>query len=125
LVTPILILGIPIFDTLFVMYIRFLRGLPIFLGSPDHTPIRLRRWGLSVRQVVLLSYLSTAFLGTIGIIVIMVERPVALSLVGITVTALIVLAVVLKRVDTDSSRPGVMALRSRMATGHRGEKVPQ
>ncbi|TAJ32266.1 MAG: undecaprenyl/decaprenyl-phosphate alpha-N-acetylglucosaminyl 1-phosphate transferase, partial [Nitrospirae bacterium] len=36
LLSPILILGMPIFDTLFVMYIRFLRGLPIFLGSPDH-----------------------------------------------------------------------------------------
>ena len=40
LLTPVLILGMPIFDTLFVMYIRFLRGLPVFLGSPDHMAIR-------------------------------------------------------------------------------------
>ena len=44
LLTPVLIL-MPIFDTLFVMYIRFLRGLPVFLSSPDHMAIRLRHLG--------------------------------------------------------------------------------
>jgi UDP-GlcNAc:undecaprenyl-phosphate/decaprenyl-phosphate GlcNAc-1-phosphate transferase len=42
LLTPVFILGIPIFDTLFVMYVRYRRGLPIFWGSPDHIAIRLR-----------------------------------------------------------------------------------
>jgi UDP-GlcNAc:undecaprenyl-phosphate GlcNAc-1-phosphate transferase len=53
LLTPVLIVGIPIFDTLFVMYIRYRRGLPIFWGSPDHIAIRLRHWGLSVPQIVM------------------------------------------------------------------------
>ena len=39
LLTPVFIVGIPIFDTLFVMYIRYRRGLPIFWGSPDHIAI--------------------------------------------------------------------------------------
>ena len=46
--TPVLILGIPIFDTLFVMWIRYQRGLPILRGSPDHIAIRLRHWGMTV-----------------------------------------------------------------------------
>src|SRR5439155_223421 len=29
---PLLILGVPVFDTLFVMYVRWMRGLPVFLG---------------------------------------------------------------------------------------------
>lgn len=50
LLTPVFIVGIPIFDTLFVMYIRYRRGLPIFWGSPDHIAIRLRNWGCQSRR---------------------------------------------------------------------------
>ena len=47
---PALILGVPLFDMLFVMYVRFRRGLPVMLGSPDHVALRLRKWRLSTRQ---------------------------------------------------------------------------
>jgi UDP-GlcNAc:undecaprenyl-phosphate GlcNAc-1-phosphate transferase len=53
---PVVILGVPIFDTLFVSYIRWRRGTPIILGSPDHFALRLRKWRLSTRQTVLMSY---------------------------------------------------------------------
>ncbi len=67
LLTPVFILGIPIFDTLFVMYVRYRRGLPIFWGSPDHIAIRLRHWGMSVPQIVMTSYVATAVVGIIGL----------------------------------------------------------
>jgi UDP-GlcNAc:undecaprenyl-phosphate GlcNAc-1-phosphate transferase len=98
LLTPVLILGMPIFDTLFVMYIRFLRGLPIFLGSPDHMAIRLRHWGLSVQQVVLLSYGGSACLGGVGLLVMSVPEPLALVLSAATIVVLGSLAVWLTRV---------------------------
>ncbi|MGA1841170.1 MAG: MraY family glycosyltransferase [bacterium] len=63
---PILILGVPIFDTLFVSYIRFRRGQSIFLGSNDHFAIRLRHLAMSPFQVVLLSYVIALFLGGAG-----------------------------------------------------------
>ncbi|GMV49146.1 undecaprenyl/decaprenyl-phosphate alpha-N-acetylglucosaminyl 1-phosphate transferase [Nitrospirales bacterium NOB] len=97
LLTPVLILGMPIFDTLFVMYIRFLRGLPIFLGSPDHLAIRLRHWGLSVKQVVVISYLGAALLGTIGLLVMAVPQEVAVLLSGATLVGLAVAAVSLTK----------------------------
>jgi UDP-GlcNAc:undecaprenyl-phosphate GlcNAc-1-phosphate transferase len=99
LLSPILILGIPIFDTFFVMYIRYLRGLPVFLGSPDHMAIRLRHWGLTIRQVVGLSYLATAILGTLGILVIVVDEETAILFVGLAAVALCAAAWALKRVD--------------------------
>ncbi len=43
---PGLILGVPLFDMLFVMYVRRRRGLPVMLGSPDHVALRLRKWRL-------------------------------------------------------------------------------
>src|SRR5258706_3123128 len=62
-VAPALILGVPLFDMLFVMYVRKRRGLPVMLGSPDHVALRLRKWRLTTRQTVLGSYAATAVLG--------------------------------------------------------------
>lgn len=99
LLSPVFILGVPLFDTLFVIYIRILRGVPIFLGSPDHIALRLRYWGLRVHQVVTLSYLATAAMGGIGLAVMSVSETAALLLVGLTVAGLGVATLLLKRVD--------------------------
>lgn len=107
--TPMLILGVPIFDTLFVMYIRYLRGLPIFLGSPDHMALRMRHWGLTVPRVVVISYVATAILGGIGLAVMSVGQQAALALVGLTAAALGLVTLLLKQVDMSqparSARP--------------------
>jgi UDP-GlcNAc:undecaprenyl-phosphate GlcNAc-1-phosphate transferase len=103
LLTPVLILGMPIFDTLFVMYIRFLRGLPIFLGSPDHMAIRLRNWGLSVRQVVLISYAGAAALGAVGLVVMAIPQDLALILSTLTMVTLAILAVALTKVNVTNA----------------------
>ena len=60
---PVLILGVPLFDMIFVMYIRWRRGLPVMLGSPDHVALRLREWRLTTRQTVLASYAAGILLG--------------------------------------------------------------
>ncbi|MCC2640021.1 MAG: putative Phospho-N-acetylmuramoyl-pentapeptide-transferase [Nitrospira sp.] len=109
LLTPVLILGIPIFDTFFVMYVRFLRGLPVFLGSPDHMAIRLRHWGLTVTQVVLISYLAAALLGAVGLLVMAVRQDLAVMLSGITILCLAVAAVALTRVNVSSVSAASMA----------------
>ncbi len=57
---PAMILGVPLFDMLFVMYIRYRRGMPVMLGSPDHVALRLRKWRFTTRQTVLVSYGVTA-----------------------------------------------------------------
>jgi UDP-GlcNAc:undecaprenyl-phosphate GlcNAc-1-phosphate transferase len=66
-VAPVLILGVPIFDMLFVMYMRQRKGISMFLGSKDHYALRCLRAGLSVRQTVLLSYIATLILGGIAL----------------------------------------------------------
>ncbi len=116
LLTPVFILGVPIFDTLFVMYIRYLRGLPIFLGSPDHIAIRLRHWGLTVRQVVVVSYAATAVVGGVGVVILFASQEIASFLCGLTAVAAIAAAVVLTKVDV--SRP-VPAMATSAASGMR------
>jgi UDP-GlcNAc:undecaprenyl-phosphate GlcNAc-1-phosphate transferase len=99
LLTPVFILGIPIFDTLFVMYIRVQRGLPIFWGSPDHIAIRLRHWGMSVPHIVMTSYAATALVGGIGLLMLTVSQEVAWSLCLATIGILLSLSLALRHVD--------------------------
>jgi UDP-GlcNAc:undecaprenyl-phosphate GlcNAc-1-phosphate transferase len=99
LLTPVFIVGIPIFDTLFVMYIRYRRGLPIFWGSPDHIAIRLRHWGLSVPQIVITSYVATGIVGVIGLAMLSVSLEVGWILCAGTVGTLLLVTMMLKKVD--------------------------
>ncbi|HLZ34214.1 MAG TPA: MraY family glycosyltransferase [Nitrospira sp.] len=116
LFTPVFILGIPIFDTLFVMYIRYQRGLPIFWGSPDHIAIRLRHWGMSVRQIVATSYVATALVGGIGLIMMTVSQDVAWGLCLGTVGFLLGATFILKKIDVRKSSPSVVAARAEERT---------
>ena len=72
---PVVILGLPIFDMLFVMYIRWPRGAAILRGSPDHFALRLRNWRLTTRQTVWASYAVSALLGAVGVAMMLVETP--------------------------------------------------
>jgi UDP-GlcNAc:undecaprenyl-phosphate GlcNAc-1-phosphate transferase len=109
LLTPVFILGIPIFDTLFVMWIRYQRGLPIFWGSPDHIAIRLRHWGMPVPQIVLVSYLWTAMIGGIGLLLMVVGQDMAWALCLGTVGVLLASTFILKRIDVTKSMQSVVA----------------
>ncbi|HKQ62857.1 MAG TPA: MraY family glycosyltransferase [Candidatus Polarisedimenticolaceae bacterium] len=96
---PAMILGVPLFDMLFVMYVRWRRGLPVMLGSPDHVALRLRRWRLSTRQTVLLSYGVTAVLGAAAVGMTRLPSAGALCVVGSLAAAALVSAVLLRRID--------------------------
>ncbi|MDH7577571.1 MAG: MraY family glycosyltransferase [Bacillota bacterium] len=63
LILPILILGIPIFDMIFAIIRRILRGQHIFAADRDHLHHRLLDLGLSHRQTVLVIYGVNFLLG--------------------------------------------------------------
>jgi UDP-GlcNAc:undecaprenyl-phosphate GlcNAc-1-phosphate transferase len=67
-VAPVVILGIPIFDTCQVIIARLRKGVPFYQGSPDHYALLLRSAGLSVRRVICLSYAAAVILGGFGIL---------------------------------------------------------
>jgi len=106
---PVLILGVPVFDTLFVMYVRRLRGISVFLGSSDHFALRLRQWALSVPQVVVVIYGAAFVLGGVALLLMLVSTKTALALVGTTMTLALVVAVWLKRIDM--SKPAERAFQ--------------
>ena len=98
-VAPVVILGVPVFDMLFVMYVRYRRGLPIMLGSPDHFALRLRRWRLSTRQTVLASYGATLVLGLLARCMMISSAAVAGAILATIVCASVGLAAFLRRID--------------------------
>ncbi|MEK7324617.1 MAG: hypothetical protein AAB217_05105, partial [Chloroflexota bacterium] len=62
---PIVVLGLPIFDTTLVTISRLRRGASIAQGGADHTSHRLARLGLSHRRVVIALYTVGASLGVL------------------------------------------------------------
>jgi len=68
LLSPLLILGLPLFDTAFVSAVRLARGASPFRGSPDHFPLRLRRLGMPVWGVIGCCYAGAALLGGLALL---------------------------------------------------------
>jgi len=60
---PLLILGVPIFDTLFIMFLRHRRGVSMFRGSPDHLALRMVKLGFNRTQTVLILWSVSLGLG--------------------------------------------------------------
>jgi UDP-GlcNAc:undecaprenyl-phosphate/decaprenyl-phosphate GlcNAc-1-phosphate transferase len=67
-VSPLWLLGLPLFDTAFVSAVRISRGASPFRGSPDHFPLRLRRRGWSVRRVAITCWVGSAALGGLALL---------------------------------------------------------
>lgn len=65
---PVLILSVPIFDTIFVMIVRTLQGRGIFEGGKDHTSHNLVALGLSPRKTVLLLCAVSIIFGLVAIL---------------------------------------------------------
>jgi len=62
LVAPVLILAIPIYDTVLVMGLRWSKGQSPFLGSKDHFALRLEKLGFSRKQILAITYLASIIL---------------------------------------------------------------
>ena len=95
MLTPLIILGVPLFDLAFVSLIRLEKGLSLFRGSPDHLALRLKRSGLNVVQTVGVMYAAALVLAISGIAVMEApdERGAALIVAGIGAVLLAVAAV--------------------------------
>jgi UDP-GlcNAc:undecaprenyl-phosphate GlcNAc-1-phosphate transferase len=65
---PILLVGLPIFDTSLVVYSRIRRGLPIYKANLDHTYHRLVTFGLDERRAVLTIHMAAILLSLIAFV---------------------------------------------------------
>ena len=70
IIVPIIALGVPIFDTVFAMVRRFIKGEPLLKPDGAHIHHRLLKRGLNQRQAVLLLYTITSILCIISVVMI-------------------------------------------------------
>ncbi len=103
-VAPLLILGVPIFDMLFVMYLRQRKGISMFLGSKDHYALRCLKAGMTVRQTVLASYAATLFLGCMALWVMYASPVHMLGVLAGTLLLVLAIAIKLGRYQMPSNR---------------------
>jgi len=97
---PVLIFGVPIFDTLLVMFFRLRRGQSMFHGSNDHYAVRLKRIGWSIRRIVVASYAVSALLSAWALVLINVSfLPVVYICLGLLAVSACTLAYLLGRIN--------------------------
>jgi UDP-GlcNAc:undecaprenyl-phosphate/decaprenyl-phosphate GlcNAc-1-phosphate transferase len=65
---PIMLLGVPIFDAVLVVFSRLRRKRSIYLSSLDHTYHRLAMMGIHPNRAVLIMHISAALLGCLAFI---------------------------------------------------------
>lgn len=70
---PVLALGVPIFDNLFVVIKRFLQGKAIYQADASQVHYRLLRAGLNHKQAVMFLYLISTCLGLSSIILLLLQ----------------------------------------------------
>ncbi len=98
-VSPVLILGLPLFDLGLVMFIRWRLGIPVMKGSPDHFALRLRRCKLSIRETAVTTYVVSALLAGVALLMTQVRIEWAVGTLGGTMSVACLSAYLLMKVD--------------------------
>lgn len=89
---PIIILGIPIFDTLFAIFRRFVNGKPIFSPDKEHLHHRLLALGLTHRLTVLTIYGISLLLGVSAVVMSLVTTAQGMLLMVVVTLGVLIAA---------------------------------
>jgi UDP-GlcNAc:undecaprenyl-phosphate GlcNAc-1-phosphate transferase len=104
---PVVILLIPIFDTVFVTLTRRLSGRSPFVGGRDHISHRLVSAGIGERRAVLLLYVLTCFGGCIALVFrSAVAPPHAWAVAALYVTVLVAIGLYLGHIEVSHDDAG-------------------
>jgi UDP-GlcNAc:undecaprenyl-phosphate/decaprenyl-phosphate GlcNAc-1-phosphate transferase len=100
--SPILILGLPIYDTLLVMYLRSLKGVSPFRGSRDHFALRLETFGFFREEILAMCYAASLLLTFVAYQITKVSTPYAVLLYAVTGIIAVGLGTWLARITMDA-----------------------
>src|SRR5215510_12119409 len=94
---PILLLGIPIFDTTFVVISRLRRGTPFYRAGQDHVYHRLTQRGMSPTQAVVTMHVAALLVGCLAFVALPLAPIPANLLFGIALLGGLVMMIILQR----------------------------
>ena len=92
---PILLMAVPIFDTVLIVFSRLRRKNPVFKGANDHTYHRLVSFGISSNRSVLTMQITALLLGTLAFIALTLQPIYANLIFGAVVFVGIILVLYL------------------------------
>lgn len=98
LVSPIMVMGFPLFDTLFVIMMRVSNGKPALHKSRDHLVLRFLELGHSKSIALLFMCGQALFFTACGVLVSQVPNSAALAVIGCVVAVAVLLAFTMSRV---------------------------
>jgi UDP-GlcNAc:undecaprenyl-phosphate GlcNAc-1-phosphate transferase len=101
---PILLVGMPIFDTTLVVYSRMRRGFPIYKANLDHVYHRLTSLGLDERRAVLTIHMTAVLLSLLAFVTFTLVPVVANIIFGIILVTAIVMIFLVDRCQLSEKR---------------------
>ena len=101
---PLLVLGVPIFDTLFAMVRRFFAGKPLLSPDGAHIHHRLLKKGFNQKQSVIILYTITSVLCIFAVLIISADIYKLLLLILATITFVVLgyITTIQKKEDKNS-----------------------
>jgi UDP-GlcNAc:undecaprenyl-phosphate/decaprenyl-phosphate GlcNAc-1-phosphate transferase len=66
-ISPLLVLAVPLADLVWVVILRWRAGKPIYVGDTNHLSHRLNRPGMRKTQAVLLIWLAALLIGAVAL----------------------------------------------------------
>ena len=94
---PILLLGIPIFDTTFVVISRLRRGAPFYRAGQDHVYHKLTQIGMSPAQAVVTMHVGALLIGCLAFVALPLPPLQANLLFALTLLCGLVAMLILQR----------------------------
>ena len=101
LLSPLLILGLPIFDTGFLILIRLKKSRSIFKKSDDHLALRFLHLGYSKKKTLSVMLILSLFFSFSGIAISQISNTLGIIVVVLVAMASLALAGKMSRVSVD------------------------
>ena len=98
---PLLILAVPIYETIFVSIMRILKRKNPFLGSKDHFPLRLEKMGYSRKQILIFIYILCFVLGIFSYTVVNLNDNISYLIFSLVIILLIAFSVKLSKIEME------------------------
>ena len=98
---PLLILAVPIYETIFVSIMRILKRKNPFLGSKDHFPLRLEKMGYSRKQILVFIYILCFVLGIFSYTVVNLNDNISYLIFSLVIILLIAFSVKLSKIEME------------------------
>jgi|MTBAKSStandDraft_2_1061841.scaffolds.fasta_scaffold02121_22 UDP-GlcNAc:undecaprenyl-phosphate GlcNAc-1-phosphate transferase len=104
LISPVLILWLPIYETILVSVLRIYKGQSPFYGSKDHFAFRLKAAGFPRSAILLVSYFLSIIMGESALIAVSLHAGDALLVYMLLFFVFTLFFYLLSKIDIDSLR---------------------